>query len=84
MKYYIAAKFKHPLLSGTLSIGCIYPDTVLLFNNEEIVWLECNGQSLVREEFPELFAIISEQFGAGDGQKTFNLPSINSVARNQS
>lgn len=77
MKYYIAAKYKQPQVSSTLTVGCIYPDTVLAVNNQDIVWLECNGQTILQAEYPELFTILSEQFGAGDGQTTFNLPKIN-------
>lgn len=39
-------------------------------------WLECNGQAVLRASYPDLFALIGESFGAGDGTTTFNLPNF--------
>lgn len=33
-----------------------------------------DGSEISREEYPELFAIIGETYGVGDGETTFNLP----------
>jgi hypothetical protein len=38
--------------------------------------LVCNGQAVLREEYPELFEILGERYGAGDGETTFNLPDM--------
>ena len=38
------------------------------------VWLLCNGQAVSRETYAALFAVIGENFGAGDGESTFNVP----------
>lgn len=37
-------------------------------------WLLCNGQAVSRTEYAALFAIIGDDFGAGDGSTTFNVP----------
>lgn len=38
-------------------------------------WLECNGQSVSRAAYPELFGVLSVTFGALDGTH-FNLPDL--------
>lgn len=40
-------------------------------------YLECNGASLLRSEYPELFAVIGTQWGAVDSLH-FNLPDLRS------
>lgn len=37
-------------------------------------WLKCDGTAVSRTTYAELFAIISTNFGSGDGTTTFNLP----------
>jgi len=37
-------------------------------------WLICNGAAVSRYDYWSLFAVIGEQFGAGDGSTTFNIP----------
>lgn len=37
-------------------------------------YLRCNGISISRETYNELYAIIGDRYGAGDGATTFNLP----------
>lgn len=39
-------------------------------------WLECNGAAVSRATYSALFAIISDDYGAGDGSTTFNLPDM--------
>lgn len=41
-------------------------------------WLECTGQAVSREEYPDLFDIIGTKYGNGDGTTTFNLPNMQS------
>lgn len=43
-------------------------------------WLIARGQFVSRAEYPELFAVIGETYGAGDGVTTFRLPSLSSRA----
>ena len=38
--------------------------------------LECNGATISRETYSELFAAIGTTYGTGDGSTTFNLPDL--------
>jgi microcystin-dependent protein len=38
--------------------------------------LYCDGSAVGREEYPELYAVIGDSFGAGNGSTTFNLPDM--------
>jgi microcystin-dependent protein len=40
-------------------------------------WLECDGSSVSRTTYAELFAVIGTTYGAGDGSTTFTLPNFN-------
>lgn len=37
-------------------------------------WLLCNGQEVSRSEYADLFSVIGEKFGSGNGVTTFNVP----------
>lgn len=37
-------------------------------------WLECDGSAISRTTYADLFGIISDDYGPGDGSSTFNLP----------
>ena len=37
-------------------------------------WLICDGQEISRSEYSQLFSVIGEKFGAGNGSTTFNVP----------
>src|SRR6056297_1078224 len=39
-------------------------------------WLFCNGQTVTRVAYPELFSAIGETFGEGDGSTTFAVPDL--------
>lgn len=39
-------------------------------------WLICDGSEVSRVDYDQLFAVIGEKFGAGDGSTTFNLPDV--------
>jgi len=39
-------------------------------------WLLCNGAAVSRTTYANLFAIIAELYGVGDGSTTFNLPDL--------
>jgi hypothetical protein len=39
-------------------------------------WLICNGESISRATYADLFEVVSENWGAGDGKTTFNLPDL--------
>ena len=38
-------------------------------------WLLCNGATVSRTVYKELFRVIETRFGAGDGVSTFSLPN---------
>lgn len=38
--------------------------------------LECNGATISRETYPELFSAIGTTYGAGDGSTTFKIPDL--------
>ena len=37
-------------------------------------WILCNGQELLRSEYADLFEVIGDKFGSGNGVTTFNVP----------
>lgn len=41
--------------------------------------LLCDGSAVRRIDFPQLFAEIGTDWGAGDGSSTFNLPDLNTA-----
>lgn len=40
-------------------------------------YLECDGSSVSRSDYPDLFSVIGTTYGDGDGITTFNLPNLN-------
>jgi microcystin-dependent protein len=41
-------------------------------------WITCNGQEVLRSEYPKLYGVIGTYWGDGDGLTTFNVPDFNS------
>lgn len=39
-------------------------------------WVICNGATISRNDYSELFNIIGTTYGNGDGSTTFNLPNL--------
>lgn len=39
-------------------------------------YLLCDGQAVSRDEYANLYAVIGERYGAGDGANTFHLPDL--------
>ena len=39
-------------------------------------WFLCDGSAVSRTTYSELFAVIGESFGTGDGSTTFNIPDM--------
>jgi phage-related tail fiber protein len=39
-------------------------------------WLRADGSAVSRTDYADLFDVIGETFGAGDGSTTFNLPNV--------
>ena len=46
------------------------------FNTAPDGYLVCNGASVSRETYADLFAVIGTTFGSGDGSTTFSLPNL--------
>ena len=69
------AKLNSINITGAVPVG-----TVLSFAGDTTKipdgWLICNGDPILRNEFSELFNVIGENWGAGDGVNTFNLPDL--------
>ena len=59
--------------SGSVPAGMIMPNTSA---TEPAGWLECDGAAVSRSTYSALFAVISDDYGAGDGSTTFNLPDL--------
>lgn len=60
--------------TGTVQIWTADPDDT---NNPvalPIGYLECDGSAISRLDYAELFAVIGESYGVGDGVNTFNVP----------
>ena len=49
---------------------------MLATNREPAGYLFCDGRLLRRDQFSELFSVIGEAFGRGDGSTTFNIPDF--------
>lgn len=39
-------------------------------------WLACDGSAVSRTTYADLYAVIGDTYGAGDGNTTFNLPNL--------
>lgn len=54
------------------------PGTIMLYAGKvpPADWGICDGAALERDVYARLFEIIGDQFGAGDGETTFNLPNL--------
>lgn len=39
-------------------------------------WLDCDGTAVSRTTYAALFSVIGEDYGAGDGSTTFNVPDL--------
>ena len=51
---------------------------VLLYTGDTIPdgYLICNGQAVSRNSYLDLYEVIGNTYGAGDGETTFNLPDL--------
>lgn len=59
------------LASGVIPVGSILTTAL---STPPAGWLECDGSAISRTTYATLFAAISDDYGAGDGSTTFNLP----------
>lgn len=56
----------------TLPIGAMVPSAL---STAPEGWLLCDGSEVSRTDYSELFHVIGESYGAGDGETTFTLPN---------
>lgn len=61
------------VISINQGVGALLPHYVL----PGWRWMLADGRELNRLDYPELFAEIQTKYGEGDGEKTFNIPSLN-------
>lgn len=52
--------------------------TIMSWSNSTVPngFLECDGSAVSRTTYADLFAVISTDYGSGDGSSTFNLPDL--------
>jgi microcystin-dependent protein len=65
------------ITGGVISVVSAFPIGVILDYGGSSApngWLMCYGQLVLRADFPDLFDVIGEHFGAGDGFSTFGIP----------
>jgi microcystin-dependent protein len=58
------------------SNGAIGEIKYFAFNTPPESYLACNGASVSRTTYANLFAVIGTTFGSGDGSTTFNIPDL--------
>jgi len=84
MRYFIRAKqdtISYPWVGMVKSIEVMSFGVGAILREEQIngdksEWLLCDGSAVSRYLYPDLFAMLSTNFGAGDGKTTFNLPDL--------
>ena len=60
---------------SAIPLGCILPYSGATASAPS-GFAFCNGQAVSRTTFVELYALVGDQYGAGDGTTTFNLPDL--------
>jgi microcystin-dependent protein len=67
-----------PIQPGDFPIGTILPfaGPLNISSLESQGWLYCNGNTISRTTYADLFAVTGEAYGGGDGQTTFDLPDF--------
>jgi microcystin-dependent protein len=59
--------------SVSYRVGTCIIDFAVSFDDDGGKWMICNGNSLLRADYPDLFTAIGTQYGAADGTH-FNIP----------
>jgi microcystin-dependent protein len=73
----VVARANQTIIDSTAPIGSIFMFAGQKPNPDYVF---CDGRELEREKYIELFEVIGTAFGAGDGTKTFNIPTISDFA----
>lgn len=67
-------------VSGTVTAGVGLPPvgsvTAFAGATTPTGWLLCDGSAVSRTDYADLYAVIGDTYGAGDGTTTFNLPDL--------
>ncbi|MBI9081498.1 MAG: tail fiber protein [Pseudodesulfovibrio sp.] len=63
-------------LTGAAILNPVGSVTAFLADTPPTGWLECNGAAVSRTTYSDLLAVISDDFGVGNGSTTFNLPDF--------
>ena len=67
-------------VSGTVTAGVGLPPvgsvTAFAGSTTPDGWLLCDGSAVSRTDYADLYAVIGDTYGAGDGSTTFNLPNL--------
>jgi len=69
----LATAYNNIRLNASLPVGIIIP---FAGGTTPSGWLLCFGQAVSRSTYSALFGVIGEQYGAGDGTTTFNVPDL--------
>ena len=69
----LTAAQMNALLAATMPTGALTP---FASSTVPTGWLLCDGQAVSRTTYAELFAIISTNYGTGNGTTTFNVPNL--------
>lgn len=59
--------------SGGIPAGAVQ---AFAMNTAPVGWLDCDGRTVSRTTYSNLFSAIGTTFGSGDGSTTFNLPDL--------
>lgn len=67
---------KHTTVGAILNIA-MPVGSMIIFCKEDIPegWLACENQDVSRTEYADLYSVIGDIYGAGDGSTTFTLPN---------
>ena len=67
-------------VSGTVTAGVGLPPvgsvTAFAGTTTPQGWLLCDGSAVSRTDYADLYAVIGDTYGSGDGTNTFNLPDL--------
>lgn len=68
-----SAKLNSDAISALMPTGTVLPYAGI---NAPTGYLFCDGDAISRSTYSDLFDIIDETYGAGDGSTTFNIPDL--------
>ena len=66
-------EFIQALASILVPVGCVQ---AYAGNTLPTGWLLCDGSAVSRTDYADLYAVVGDTYGAGDGSTTFNLPNL--------